>query len=134
MVRDEEPARGRLVGYVTPADPARGPEPARLRAALAAALPAHMVPSAVVVLDALPLTPQHKIDLRSLPARRRADRGARRAAHRRRASPGRDLGRRPRRRRRRRHRRLLRPGRRLDPRRPHPDTDPGSPRRPALPA
>ncbi|PWI10491.1 non-ribosomal peptide synthetase [Streptomyces sp. NWU339] len=68
VVRDEEPARGRLVGYVTPADPARRPEPARLRAALAAALPAHMVPSAVVVLDALPLTPQHKVDLRALPA------------------------------------------------------------------
>ncbi|MFE6526362.1 amino acid adenylation domain-containing protein, partial [Streptomyces sp. NPDC057794] len=68
VVRDEEPARGRLVGYVTPADPARRPEPARLRAALTAALPAHMVPSAVVVLDALPLTPQHKIDLRALPA------------------------------------------------------------------
>ncbi|MEU3176223.1 non-ribosomal peptide synthetase, partial [Streptomyces sp. NPDC007000] len=68
VVRDEEPARGRLVGYVTPADPARTPEPARLRAALAAALPAHMVPSAVVVLDALPLTPQHKTDLRALPA------------------------------------------------------------------
>ncbi|GGM17167.1 non-ribosomal peptide synthetase [Streptomyces fumigatiscleroticus] len=68
VVRDQEPARGRLVGYVTPADPARRPEPARLRAALAAALPAHMVPSAVVVLDALPLTPQHKTDLRALPA------------------------------------------------------------------
>ncbi|MEV0691703.1 non-ribosomal peptide synthase/polyketide synthase [Streptomyces sp. NPDC050388] len=68
VVRDEEPARGRLVGYVTPDDPARRPEPARLRAALAAALPAHMVPSAVVVLDALPLTPQHKVDLRALPA------------------------------------------------------------------
>ncbi|MFE2671332.1 amino acid adenylation domain-containing protein, partial [Streptomyces mirabilis] len=68
VVRAEEPARGRLVGYVTPADPARGPGPARLRAALAAALPAHMVPSAVVVLDALPLTAQHKIDLRALPA------------------------------------------------------------------
>ncbi|MER7491263.1 non-ribosomal peptide synthase/polyketide synthase [Streptomyces pharetrae] len=68
VVRDEEPARGRLIGYVTPADLARRPEPARLRAALAAALPAHMVPSAVVVLDALPLTPQHKIDLRALPA------------------------------------------------------------------
>ncbi|MFJ5999368.1 amino acid adenylation domain-containing protein, partial [Streptomyces sp. NPDC092370] len=68
VVRDEEPARGRLIGYVTPADPARRPEPARLRTALTAALPAHMVPSAVVVLDVLPLTPQHKIDLRALPA------------------------------------------------------------------
>ncbi|MET9443778.1 non-ribosomal peptide synthase/polyketide synthase [Streptomyces sp. NPDC006610] len=68
VVREEEPARGRLVGYVTPADAAARPEPARLRTALAAALPAHMVPSAVVVLDELPLTPQHKIDRRALPA------------------------------------------------------------------
>ncbi|HET9380237.1 MAG TPA: non-ribosomal peptide synthase/polyketide synthase [Streptomyces sp.] len=68
VVRDEEPARGRLVGYVTPADPGHRPDPARLRTALAAALPAHMVPSAVVVLDAFPLTPQHKTDLRALPA------------------------------------------------------------------
>ncbi|WP_435834378.1 amino acid adenylation domain-containing protein, partial [Streptomyces albogriseolus] len=68
VVRDQDPGRGRLIGYVTPAAPARRPGPARLRAALAAALPAHMVPSAIVVLDALPLTPQNKIDLRALPA------------------------------------------------------------------
>ncbi|MGX1304956.1 amino acid adenylation domain-containing protein/non-ribosomal peptide synthase protein (TIGR01720 family) [Streptomyces albogriseolus] len=68
VVRDQDPGRGRLIGYVTPAAPARRPGPARLRAALANALPAHMVPSAIVVLDALPLTPQNKIDLRALPA------------------------------------------------------------------
>ncbi|MGC5038557.1 non-ribosomal peptide synthase/polyketide synthase [Streptomyces sp. DT190] len=68
VVRDTEPARGRLIGYVTAADPAHRPEPARLRAALTASLPVHMVPSAVIVLDTLPLTPQHKIDLRALPA------------------------------------------------------------------
>ncbi|WP_269856945.1 non-ribosomal peptide synthetase [Streptomyces sp. RPT161] len=68
VVREDEPGRQRLVGYVTPADGERAPESARLRAAVAAALPAHMVPSAIVVLDRLPLTPQHKVDHRALPA------------------------------------------------------------------
>ncbi|MYU63733.1 condensation domain-containing protein, partial [Streptomyces sp. SID69] len=43
-------------------------DPAALRAAVAARLPAHMVPAAVVVLDRMPLTPQNKIDRRALPA------------------------------------------------------------------
>ncbi|MFF2073697.1 non-ribosomal peptide synthase/polyketide synthase [Kitasatospora sp. NPDC058162] len=68
VVREDEPGHPRLVGYATPADPARAPEPAALRAALAAALPAHLVPAAVVVLPALPLTPQLKVDQRALPA------------------------------------------------------------------
>ncbi|MET8771889.1 non-ribosomal peptide synthase/polyketide synthase, partial [Streptomyces sp. NPDC004658] len=79
VVREDEPGRPRLVGYVTPAgqgsaDPAAPSgrphplDPAALRAALAAVLPAHMVPSALVVLDRMPLTPQHKIDRRALPA------------------------------------------------------------------
>ncbi|MFV0131783.1 non-ribosomal peptide synthase/polyketide synthase [Streptomyces sp. HMX87] len=68
VVREDEPGRRRLVGYVTPADPREAPHPDQLREAVAAVLPPHMVPSAVVVLDALPLTPQHKIDLRALPA------------------------------------------------------------------
>ncbi|WP_329571195.1 non-ribosomal peptide synthetase [Kitasatospora sp. NBC_01266] len=68
VVREDEPGRERLVGYVTPTDPQRTPDPAALRAAVAAALPAHLVPSAIVVLAALPLTPQHKIDRRALPA------------------------------------------------------------------
>ncbi|GGR87730.1 hypothetical protein GCM10010252_28150 [Streptomyces aureoverticillatus] len=68
VVREDEPGRRRLVGYVTPALRERAPHPAELRAFAAAALPAHMVPSAVVVLDELPLTPQHKVDRRALPA------------------------------------------------------------------
>ncbi|WP_042368093.1 non-ribosomal peptide synthetase [Streptacidiphilus neutrinimicus] len=67
VVREDAPGHRRLVGYVTAADPRHAPEPAELRAALAAALPAHMVPL-VVVLPRLPLTPQHKIDHRALPA------------------------------------------------------------------
>ena len=38
-----------------------------LRAELRAALPEHMVPAAVVVMDALPLTPNGKVDHRALP-------------------------------------------------------------------
>ncbi|GAA0969415.1 amino acid adenylation domain-containing protein [Actinocorallia libanotica] len=54
---------GRLVAYVTGTA-----EEAGLRAALAARLPAYLVPAAIVVLDALPLTPAGKIDRRALPA------------------------------------------------------------------
>ncbi|UZJ32710.1 amino acid adenylation domain-containing protein [Streptomyces endophytica] len=68
VVREDEPGRQRLVGYVTAADPARAPRPGTLRTAVARTLPAHMVPAAVVVLDALPLTAHHKVDRRALPA------------------------------------------------------------------
>ncbi|WP_282793259.1 non-ribosomal peptide synthase/polyketide synthase [Streptomyces sp. CC224B] len=68
VAREDEPGRRRLVGYVTPTDPDRAPDPGALRARAAAALPAHMVPSAVVLLDELPLTSHHKVDLRALPA------------------------------------------------------------------
>ncbi|MFF7454507.1 amino acid adenylation domain-containing protein [Kitasatospora sp. NPDC008115] len=58
----------RLLGYVVPdASAPAVPDPAALRAALAATLPAHLVPNAVLVLDALPLTPNGKLDHRALP-------------------------------------------------------------------
>ncbi|MFE4397809.1 MULTISPECIES: non-ribosomal peptide synthetase [Streptomycetaceae] len=60
----------RLIGYVVPAG-APGPDPAldpaSVREHAAAALPDYMVPSAIVVLDAFPLTPRGKIDRAALP-------------------------------------------------------------------
>ncbi|MFF7095663.1 amino acid adenylation domain-containing protein [Streptomyces rubradiris] len=53
----------RLVAYVT-----GGADPVAVRAALARELPEHMVPAAVVALDAFPLTPNGKLDRRALPA------------------------------------------------------------------
>ncbi|MFI0776430.1 non-ribosomal peptide synthase/polyketide synthase [Streptomyces sp. NPDC021212] len=67
-VREDEPGLKRLVGYVVPAGGATPPRAAELRAAAARLLPAHMVPSAFVVLDAFPLTPHRKIDRQALPA------------------------------------------------------------------
>ncbi|MCC3771147.1 non-ribosomal peptide synthetase, partial [Streptomyces sp. UNOC14_S4] len=56
---------GRLVAYVVASAPVEG---ADLRRYVAGLLPRHMVPAAVVPLDALPLTPNGKLDHRALPA------------------------------------------------------------------
>ncbi|GAA3587050.1 enterobactin non-ribosomal peptide synthetase EntF [Amycolatopsis ultiminotia] len=57
---------GTLVGYVVPEPEARC-EPARLRDRLAAELPAHLVPSLLVPLPGLPLSPNGKLDVSALP-------------------------------------------------------------------
>ncbi|MFB7614057.1 amino acid adenylation domain-containing protein [Kitasatospora sp. NPDC056181] len=57
-----------LVGYVVPAAGGAAPVPDALRTGLAATLPPHLVPNALLVLDALPLTPNGKLDRRALPA------------------------------------------------------------------
>ncbi|MEK8104460.1 thioesterase domain-containing protein [Micromonospora sp. M12] len=56
----------RLVAYVVPA-PGAAFDDRLLRAHVAAALPEHLVPSAVVRLDAVPLTPNGKVDRAALP-------------------------------------------------------------------
>ncbi|SFQ76164.1 non-ribosomal peptide synthetase [Amycolatopsis rubida] len=67
LVREDRPGDRRLVGYVVPVDGA-DPDPAALREYLAAELPAHMVPSAVLSLERLPLGPSGKLDRAALPA------------------------------------------------------------------
>ncbi|MGW0026967.1 non-ribosomal peptide synthase/polyketide synthase [Rhodococcus sp. NPDC003383] len=56
-----------LVSYVRCA-PDSAPDPAELKAHVAQQLPLHMVPTAVIVLDEIPLTPAGKLDRRALPA------------------------------------------------------------------
>jgi len=71
--RGSSPADMRLIGYVIPAD--RALDPAQVLAGLARSLPAHLVPSALVILDAFPMTPAGKVDRSALPSPRGADGG-----------------------------------------------------------
>jgi amino acid adenylation domain-containing protein len=65
LARDTGDEDRRLVAYVVPAGST--PRASELRRLLRATLPEHMVPSAFVVLDALPLTATGKIDRNALP-------------------------------------------------------------------
>ena len=74
IAREDRPGDKRLVGYVT-----GSADPADLRAQLGERLPGYMVPAAVVVLEALPLTVNGKLDVRALPAPGYTDRDRYRA-------------------------------------------------------
>ncbi|NTX35800.1 amino acid adenylation domain-containing protein, partial [Myxococcus sp. CA033] len=66
VVREDAPGLTRLVAYVV-AEEDESVDPASLRAALKERLPEHMVPSAIAVLPALPLTAHGKVDRNALP-------------------------------------------------------------------
>ncbi len=63
IAREDRPGDKRLVGYITGTA-----DPAEIRAQLGERLPAYLIPTAVVVLPALPLTANGKLDTRALPA------------------------------------------------------------------
>ena len=63
IAREDRPGDKRLVGYVTGTA-----DPAEIRVQLGERLPPYMVPAAVVVMDALPVTVNGKLDTRALPA------------------------------------------------------------------
>jgi len=69
-VREDTPSDARLVAYVVSREMeagARGELAGRLRGSLLETLPEYMVPTGWVFLDAFPLTPNGKVDRKSLP-------------------------------------------------------------------
>ncbi|MGQ3054627.1 MAG: amino acid adenylation domain-containing protein, partial [Roseateles sp.] len=67
VIADEGPAGTRLVGYVS-GQGAQDIDTAALRERLGESLPEYMVPAVLVVLDALPLNSNGKVDRKALPA------------------------------------------------------------------
>jgi amino acid adenylation domain-containing protein len=66
LLREDQPGDQRIVGYVS-ARPGAAPDPAELRRHVGVRLPEYMVPAAVVVLDAFPVTTHGKLDRKALP-------------------------------------------------------------------
>jgi amino acid adenylation domain-containing protein len=71
-VREDTPGDRRLVAYVVPARARGAPGHSELRSFLQDYLPASMLPAAFVVLEALPLSRNGKLERRALPAPERA--------------------------------------------------------------
>ncbi|MEU8925669.1 amino acid adenylation domain-containing protein [Kitasatospora sp. NPDC048545] len=68
IAREHAPGDRRLVAYVTPAEPGGGVDLPGLRRRVGRQLPAHLLPAHTVVIDAVPLTVNGKVDRRALPA------------------------------------------------------------------
>ncbi|MEV0388979.1 amino acid adenylation domain-containing protein [Nonomuraea sp. NPDC050643] len=67
LVREDRPGDRRLVAYVTPRADADD-DGNRLRAYLASRLPQYMLPTAIVMMNEMPLTASGKVDRLALPA------------------------------------------------------------------
>ncbi|WP_142760734.1 AMP-binding protein, partial [Mycobacterium sp. MFM001] len=61
IAREDRPGHKRLIGYITGTA-----DPTQARNALAERLPAYMIPTAVIALDTMPLTPNGKLDTHAL--------------------------------------------------------------------
>jgi amino acid adenylation domain-containing protein len=72
VAREDRPGDKRLVAYVVP-QVAQNIDIQALRQSVSDRLPAYMVPSAFCVLDALPMTPNNKVDRKALPPPQGAD-------------------------------------------------------------
>ncbi|MFS0838907.1 amino acid adenylation domain-containing protein [Paenibacillus sp. 1P03SA] len=68
VLREDQPGDKRLAAYIVPAQAGEAPDTGMIRLHASAALPDHMVPSGIVVLDSLPLTVNGKLDRKALPA------------------------------------------------------------------
>ena len=66
-LREDRPGDPRLIAYLSPRGGAR-PDSSSLRSHLRADLPEYMVPAQFVILNAIPLLPNGKIDRKALPA------------------------------------------------------------------
>ena len=66
LARDERSGESRLVAYVVPKQ-GKSPSANELRRAVALQIPDYMIPSAFVLMDAMPLTANGKVDRRALP-------------------------------------------------------------------
>ncbi|MCL5996213.1 MAG: amino acid adenylation domain-containing protein, partial [Chloroflexi bacterium] len=65
VAHEEAPGDRQLVAYVVPHG--QTPSLRDMRSFLAERLPGYMIPTAFILLEALPLTPNNKVDLRALP-------------------------------------------------------------------
>ena len=67
LLQGETPENQKLVGYLVLREPTEHPSYADLQAYLKRQLPDYMLPSVFVLLDAMPLTPNTKVDRKALP-------------------------------------------------------------------
>jgi len=72
VARENEAGEKNLVAYIVPARD-QAPTGSELRSYLKQKLPHYMVPSAFVLLEAMPKTPNGKVDKRAMPAPKSAD-------------------------------------------------------------